>query len=123
MKKQLVVRLSSKLEVNFHCTEVPVTSTFLDVPPVVSEHNFPILLHFQHGALVSTLHLSQLPDALLLHLDQNLQFQCATYAYHQPKGDFAVQSQCPFVLIIPLPIPFALNDIHSIRSIANTENK
>jgi len=123
MKKQLVVRLSSKLEVNFHCTEVPVTSTFLDVPPIVSEHNFPTLLHFRHGALVSTLHLSQLPDALLLHLDQNLQFQSATYAYHQPKGDFDVQSQCPFVLIIPLPIPFDLKDIVSIRSIANTETK
>ena len=123
MKKQLVVRLSSKLEVNFHCTEVPVNSTFLDVPPIVSEHNFPTLLHFQHGALVSTLHLSQLPDALLLHPDQNLQFKSATYAYHQPKGDFDVQSQCPFVLIIPLPIPFDLKDIVSIRSIANTETK
>jgi hypothetical protein len=123
MKKQLVVRLSSKMEVNFHCTEVPVTSTFLDVPPIVSEHNFPILLHFQHGALVSTLHLSQLPDALLLHLDKNLQFQSATYAYNQPKGDFDVQSQCPYVLIIPLPIPFDLKEIQSIRFIANTETK
>ena len=123
MKKQLIVRLSSKLEVNFHCTEVPVTSTFLDVPPIVSEHHFPILLHFQHGALVSTLHLSQLPDALLLHLDENLQFQSATYAYHQPKGDFAVQSQCPFVLVIPLPIPFDLKDIVAIRSFSNTETK
>ena len=123
MKKQLVVRLSSKLEVNFHCTEVPVISTFHDVPPIVAEHNFPILLHFQHGALVSTLHLSQLPDALLLHLDENLHFQSATYAYHQPKGDFDVQSQCPFVLIIPLPIPFDLKDIQSIRSIAKTETK
>jgi hypothetical protein len=64
-----------------------------------------------------------LPDALLLHLDENLQFQSATYAYYQTQGDFDVQSQCPFVLIIPLPIPFDLKDIVAIRSIANTESK
>jgi hypothetical protein len=69
------------------------------------------------------LHLSQLPDALLLHLDEKLQFQSATYAYHHPHGDFDVQSQCPFVLIIPLPIPFDLKNIQSIRSISNTETK
>lgn len=123
MKKQLAVRLSSGLEINFHTTEVIATSTFLDVPPIVQEHNFPVLLHFSHGALVSTLHLSQLRDALLLHLDQNLQLQSATYAYHQPQGDFDVQSQCPYVLIIPQPIPFDLKDIQSIQFIANTETK
>ena len=123
MKKQLAVRLSSGLEVNFHTTEVTVTSTFIDVPPVVLEHKFPILLHFNHGALVSTLHLSQLRDALLLHLDQNLQFQSTTYAYHQPQGDFDVQSQCPYVLIIPLPIPFDLQHIQSIQTITQTETK
>jgi hypothetical protein len=123
MKKQLTVRLSSGLEINFHTTEVSVTSTFVNVPPIVSEHHFPILLHFTHGALVSTLHLSQLRDALLLHLDGHLQFQSATYAYHQPQGDFDVQSQCPYVLILPLPIPFDLKDIQSIQFIANTETK
>jgi hypothetical protein len=123
MKKQLTVRLSSGLEINFHTTEVSVTSTFVDVPPIVSEHHFPILLHFTHGALVSTLHLSQLRDALLLHLDGHLQFQSATYAYHQPQGDFDVQSQCPFVLIIPLPIPFHLQQVEFIQTISNTETK
>jgi hypothetical protein len=123
MKKQLAVRLSSGLEVNFHTTEVTVTSTFIDVPPIILEHKFPILLHFNHGALVSTLHLSQLRDALLLHLDQDLQFQSATYAYHRPQGDFDVQSQCPYVLIIPLPIPFDLQHIQSIQIITNTETK
>ena len=121
MKKQLAVRLSSGLEINFHTTEVTVTSTFIDVPPIVLEHKFPILLHFTHGALVSTLHLSQLRDALLLHLDENLQFLSATYAYHQPQGDFDVQSQCPYVLIIPLPIPFDLQHIQSIQTITQTE--
>lgn len=123
MKKQLAVRLSSGLEINFHTTEVTVTSTFIDVPPIVLEHKFPILLHFTHGALVSTLHLSQLRDSLLLHLDENLQFQSATYAYHQPQGDFDVQSQCPYVLIIPLPIPFDLQHIQSIQTITQTETK
>lgn len=123
MKKQLAVRLSSGLEINFHTTEVTVTSTFIDVPPIVLEHKFPILLHFTHGALVSTLHLSQLRDALLLHLDENLQFQSATYAYHQPQGDFDVQSQSPYVLIIPLPIPFDLQQIQSIQTITQTETK
>jgi hypothetical protein len=123
MKKQLAVRLSSGLEINFHTTEVLVTSTFIDVPPIVSEHHFPILLHFTHGALVSTLHLSQLRDALLLHLDAHLQFQSVTYAYHHPKGDFDVQSQSPYVLIIPLPIPFDLQHIQSIQIITNTETK
>lgn len=123
MKKQLAVRLSSGLEINFHTTEVTVTSTFIDVPPIVLEHKFPILLHFTHGALVSTLHLSQLRDSLLLHLDENLQFQSATYAYHHPQGDFDVQSQSPYVLIIPLPIPFDLQHIQSIQIITNTETK
>ena len=123
MKKQLAVRLSSGLEVNFHTTEVTVTSTFIDVPLVVLEHKFPILLHFTHGALVSTLHLSQLRDALLLHLDQDLQLQSATYAYHQPQGDFDVQSQCTYVLIIPLPIPFDLQHIQYIQTITQTETK
>ncbi len=123
MKKQLAVRLSSGLEINFHTTEVTATSTFIDVPPVLQEHKFPILLHFTHGALVSTLHLSQLRDSLLLHLDGNLQFQSATYAYHQPQGDFDVQSQCPYVLVIPLPIPFDLQHIQSIQTITQTETK
>ena len=116
MKKQLVVRLKSGHEITYVPNEVTLNNTFIDVPSLLNENSFPLLIHFTHDALVSTLNLSKMPDCALLHLKDDFRPKSATLCLNRDVGDFAVQSQCKRVLLIPFPLPFAIPDITSIHS-------
>lgn len=115
MQKQLVVRLKSGLELTFVPNEVSLENTFIPVAPLLKENDFPLLLHFTHAALVTTLNLSKVPDCVLLHLKDDYQPQSAAFCFNRSEGDFTVQSQSKRVLFIPSPIPFQLSEIESIR--------
>jgi hypothetical protein len=115
MKKQLIVRLKSGLELTFVPNEVSLDNTFIPVAPLLNENDFPLLLHFTHNALVTTLNLSKMPDCVLLHLKEDYSPKSAAYCINRSEGDFTVQSQCRHVLFIPFPIPFQLSEIVSIR--------
>jgi hypothetical protein len=115
MEKQLIVRLKSGHEISFVPNEVILNNTFIDVPSLLNENKFPLLLHFTHEALVSTLNLSKMPDCVLLHLKDDFSPKSATYCINREIGDFSVHSQCKLVLFIPFPLPFELKKIKSIQ--------
>ncbi len=116
MEKQLIVRLKSGLELTFVPNEVSLDNTFIPVAPLLNENDFPLLIHFTHQALVTTLNLSKMPDCVLLHLKEDYSPKSAAFCLNRSEGDFTVQSQCKHVLFIPFPIPFKLSEILSIRS-------
>lgn len=116
MEKQLIVRLKSGLELTFVPNEVSLDNTFIPVAPLLNENDFPLLIHFTHQALVTTLNLSKMPDCVLLHLKDDYSPKSAAFCLNRSEGDFTVQSQCKLVLFIPFPIPFKLSEILSIRS-------
>ena len=116
MEKQLIVRLTSGLELTFVPNEVSLDNTFIPVAPLLNENDFPLLIHFTHQALVTTLNLSKMPDCVLLHLKDDYSPKSAAFCLNRSEGDFTVQSQCKLVLFIPFPIPFKLSEILSIRS-------
>ena len=116
MEKQLIVRLKSGLELTFVPNEVRLEKSFVDVHALLTDHYFPLLIHFTHELLVSNLYLSKLPDCVLLHLKDNFQPKSASYCVNRTEGDFTLQSQCKFVLLIPFPIPFQLQEIQTIYS-------
>ena len=116
MEKQLIVRLKSGLELTFVPNEVSLDNTFIPVAPLLNENDFPLLIHFTHQALVTTLNLSKMPDCVLLHLKDDYSPNSAAFCLNRSEGDFTVQSQCKLVLFIPFPIPFKLSEILSIRS-------
>jgi hypothetical protein len=115
MKKQLIVSLKSGLELTFVSNEVSLDNTFIPVAPLLNENDFPLLLHFTHAALVTTLNLSKMPDCVLLHLKEDYSPKSAVFCLNRSEGDFTVQSQCKRVLFIPSPIPFQLSEIADIR--------
>jgi len=115
MEKQLIVRLKSGLELTFVPNEVSLDNTFIPVAALLNENDFPLLIHFTHNALVTTLNLSNMPDCVLLHLKEDYNPKSAAYCINRSEGDFTVQSQCRFVLFIPFPIPFQLSEVVSIR--------
>lgn len=116
MEKQLIVRLTSGLELTFVPNEVSLDNTFIPVAPLLNENDFPLLIHFTHQALVTTLNLSKMPDCVLLHLKEDCSPKSAAFCLNRSEGDFTVQSQYKHVLFIPFPIPFKLSEILSIRS-------
>ena len=116
MEKQLIVRLTSGHEITFVSNEVLLEKSFVDVHALLTDHYFPLLIHFTHELLVSNLYLSKLPDCVLLHLKDNFQPKSASYCVNRTEGDFTLQSQCKFVLLIPFPIPFQLQEIQTIYS-------
>jgi len=116
MEKQLIVRLKSGLELTFVPNEVSLEKSFVDVSTLLNDNPFPLLIHFTHELLVSNLFLSKVPDCVLLHLKDNLDPTSASYCVNRDEGDFTLQTQCTFVLLIPFPIPFQLSQIQSIYS-------
>jgi len=115
MEKQLIVRLTSGLELTFVPNEVSLDNTFILVAPLLNENDFPLLIHFTHLALVTTLNLSKMPDCVLLHLKEDYKPKSAAFCFNRSDGDFTVQSQCKQVLFIPSPLPFQLSEIESVR--------
>ena len=114
MEKQLIVRLKSGLELTFVPNEVRLEKSFVDVSALLKDNSFPLLIHFTHELLVSNLYLSKVPDCVLLHLKDNFEPKSGSFCLNRNEGDFTVQSQSTFVLIIPKPIPFVLSEIHTI---------
>ena len=100
MEKQLIVRLKSGLELTFVPNEVSLDNTFIPVAPLLNENDFPLLIHFTHQALVTTLNLSKMPDCVLLHLKDDYSPKSAAFCLNRSEGDFTVQSQCKLVLSI-----------------------
>ena len=98
MKKQLIVRLTSGNEITFVPNEVRLEKSFVDVHALLTDHPFPLLIHFTHELLVSNLYLSKVPDCVLLHLKDNFQPKSASYCVNRTEGDFTLQSQCKFVV-------------------------
>jgi hypothetical protein len=115
MKKQLIIRLKSRLELTFVPNEVSLNNTFIPVAPLLNENDFPLLIHFTHQALVTTLNLTKMPDCVFLHLKDDYNPKSAAFCFNRSDGDFTVQSQCKHVLFIPSPLPFQLSEIESIR--------
>lgn len=116
MEKELIVRLTSGLELTFVPNEVTLEKSFVDVSTLLTENSFPLLIHFTHELLVSNLFLSKVPDCVLLHLKDNFEPKSASFCVNRDEGDFTLQSQCKFVLLIPFPIPFQLQEIQTIYS-------
>ena len=116
MEKQLIVRLKSGLELTFVPNEVRLEKSFVDVSALLNDNPFPLLIHFTHELQVSNLFLSKVPDCVLLHLKDNFEPKSASFFVNRDEGDFTLQSQCKFVLIIPFPIPFQLQEIQTIYS-------
>ena len=116
MKKQLIVRLKSGREITFLPNEVRLEKSIVDVSALLTENQFPLLIHFTHELLVSNLYLSKVPDCVLLHLKDNFEPKSASFCVNRAEGDFTLQSQCKFVLLIPFPIPFQLQEIQTIYS-------
>jgi len=112
MEKQLIVRLTSGHEITFVSNEVLLEKSFVDVHAL----HFPLLIHFTHELLVSNLYLSKVTDCVLLHLKDNFEPKSASYCVNRTEGDFTLQSQCKFVLLIPFPIPFQVQEIQTIYS-------
>jgi hypothetical protein len=115
MEKQLIVRLKSGHEISFVPNEVRLNNTFIPVAPLLNENDFPLLIHFTHQALVTTLNLSKVHDCVLLHLKEDYSPKSAAFCFNRSEGDFTVQSQCKKVLFIPSPLPFQLSEIESVR--------
>ena len=116
MEKQLIVRLTSGHEISFVPNEVRLEKSFVDVSALLNDNPFPLLIHFTHELLVSNLFLSKVPDCVLLHLKDNFEPKSASFCVNRDEGDFTLQSQCKFVLLIPFPIPFQLQEIQTIYS-------
>lgn len=116
MEKQLIVRLKSGLELTFVPNEVRLEKSFVDVSALLNDNPVPLLIHFTHELLVSNLFLSKVPDCVLLHLKDNFEPKSASFCVNRDEGDFTLQSQCKFVLLIPFPIPFQLEEIQTIYS-------
>ncbi len=115
MKKELIVRLKNEAKIQFEPFVVSSTSKFIDVSPMFSELNFPLLLKLNHEGLTTTLDLSNLPDCLLIHLDDSNQFSGATYCINKSDGTFSIQAQSKTILFIPFPAPFSIEEITSIH--------
>ena len=72
MEKQLIVRLTSGLELTFVPNEVRLEKSFVDVSALLNDNPFPQLIHFTHALLVSNLFLSKVPDCVLLQEIQTI---------------------------------------------------
>ena len=116
MEKQLIVRLTSGHEISFVSNEVRLEKSFVDVSALLNDNPFPLLIHFTHELLVSNLFLSKVPDCVLLHLKDNFEPKSASFCVNRDEGDFTLQSQCTFVLLIPFHIPFQLKERQTIYS-------
>lgn len=119
MEKQIIVRLTSGHEITFVPNEVRLEKSFVDVSALLNDNPFPLLIHFTHELLVSNLFLSKVSDCILLHLKDNFEPKSASFCVNRDEGDFTLQSQCKFVLLIPFPLPFSSSEIQSIYSKSN----
>jgi hypothetical protein len=115
MVKDVVVLLKSGLEVTFITEELVLEKTTVDVSALVSQDHLPLLLHFTHIQLISTLHLSKVPDCVVIHLKDDFTPKSATFCLNRNVGDFSVQSQTKYVLLLPFPLPFALEDVSAFK--------
>jgi len=115
MVKEIVVSLKSGLNVAFITEEFEIDKTTVNVSALVAQEPLPLLLSFTHSQLISTLHLSQVPDCVLIHLKEDFSPKSATFCLNRNAADFSVQSQNKMVLLVPFPLPFALEDIKSIH--------
>lgn len=114
MKKELKVQLKDGTAISILAHEEIIHDHAVQLLPLQKEHDFPLLLIVVHELLNTNFDLSQLNDCILLQFDETLSFTGTTYCINRSAGAFITQTQSKKIVVLPLPLPFAVSEIEKL---------
>lgn len=93
---------------------VPISQSTTLVATLLPLLGGPILLEKKHDHMNSLLDMEAVTPYVLLFFDDNGAFISATFSLNPNEASFAVQTQATFVLLVPHPVDFDLNQVSHI---------
>jgi hypothetical protein len=73
------------------------------------------LLHIAHSGLNTLIDFSRSKDYQILYFDMKKKFTGATYAIHETSGDFMIQTQAKWVMLVPVKHSFKTSLLNILK--------
>jgi len=112
MKKQVIVWLKNGMIAKMNAQAIAATSHQVTFPSTTVD--LPLLIEVSHHGLTTLIDLSGFKDCVVLQFGEDRYFTGATYCQNRNTGAFMIQSQARFIVLMPLPLPFPLEETEEI---------
>ncbi|MFN5637131.1 MAG: hypothetical protein ACK454_07505 [Flavobacteriales bacterium] len=112
MKKQVIVWLKNGMIAKMNALACSANSHHVSLPS--TEVELPVLIEVTHEGLTTILDLSGFPDCVVLQFGRDRFFTGASYCRNRSEGAFMVQAQARYFLLMPLPLPYPIQETEEI---------
>ena len=112
MKKQVIVWLKNGMIAKMNASCIAASTHQVFFPS--TEFDLPLLIEVEHQGLTTLLDLSGFNDCVVLQFGEDRYFTGATYCQNRNTGSFMIQSQARFMLLMPIPLPYPLEETEEI---------